>query len=113
MKKQKLILTALLTASVCLGSFGYAQEAAGRANNLLATEELYTPVSCTKINDVYLNQDNDGDTLADFALYLNDNFQLTCGSTYSSLEYAAGQIFSSTKVKFYSPLGNMLYALNS
>lgn len=114
MKQKKLLFTLALTLGTLLGSFGYAEW----TGNTVPVQELYEQVSCVSgTNKVYLNQDNDGDSLRDFSRYLNSNFILSCNATYASQVYAAGQILREsagtpyTNVQYYTPLYNMLYTL--
>jgi hypothetical protein len=75
---------------------------------------MSTVNSCSDIGKMYLNQDNDNDSKADYYLYLNNNFILTLNAN----NYTAGQIWrveagvTYTKVKYYTPLSNMLYKVD-
>ncbi len=111
MKKQNLLAALLLIASMPLGSFWYA----AWTDNVLPIEELSDVNQCGNLSKVYLNQDNDADGKSDYYLYLNSNFILN-GSANT---YTAGQILREangvqyTKVKYYAPLPNMLYKMDS
>lgn len=109
MKKTHLIIAALLWASTTLVSF-WCSAATSWVDNIIPVEEMYQQVTCDDTSKVYLNQDNDTDSLWDFWWYLNSNFILDCNATYASHSYAAGQILrTNTKVKYYTPLYNMMY----
>ena len=94
-----------------LGSFSYAEW----TDQVLPVQEMYDVVSCPSTSKVYLNQDNDADSIPDFSLYLNSNFILNGNAN----TYTAGQILREangtqyTKVKYYTPLYNMLYKLST
>ena len=111
MKKQNLLAALLLIASMTLGSFSYA----AWTDQVLPVDEEYDIVSCPNSNKVYLNQDNDADSLRDFPLYLNSNFILNGkANTYTAgqiLREANGTVY--TTVGYYTPLYNMLYKLST
>ncbi|HBB04608.1 TPA: hypothetical protein DCZ39_07095 [Patescibacteria group bacterium] len=112
MKIKKNILTvALLITSTTLGSFSYA----AWLDNILPVEALSSVNACSNISKIYLNQDNDADTLPDLYLYLNSNFILngTANNVTAGqiLREAAGIIY--TKVKYYTPLSNMISKMDS
>ncbi len=110
-KKQKIVTALLLIASMKLGSLWYAEW----IDNILPVEGMDSVVSCPSVAHVYLSQDNDGDTIPDAGLYLNNNFILRNSTLYS---YSAGQIMREyagdiyTKVKYYTPLANMIYKVD-
>jgi hypothetical protein len=108
--KTKILSTCILLASM-LVSFGYASW----SDNLIPVEEMYNQVACTSTSKIYLNQDNDGDGLWDVFFYLNNNFMLE----WTINSYSAWQIMREhegttyTKVKYFTPLQNMLYKISS
>lgn len=109
-KKQLLIIFILLTS--ILVNFGYASW----SDNTLPVEELYDVVSCSNSSKLYLDEDNDSDSLSDMFFYLNSNFTLVGEKEQS---YTAGQIMREmngtiyTKVKYYTPLQNMFYKISN
>lgn len=111
MKTKKQILTALILFASILASFGHASW----SDNLIPVEEAYDVVTCSNVSKIYLNEDNDADTLPDVFFYLNSNFTLT-GTVQ---DHTAGQIIREmngttyTKVKYYTPLQNMFYKISN
>lgn len=113
MKTKLLLASLILITSMSLGSFSSAQIMSGWLANVVDTEEIYDQVVCDTTSKIYLNQDNDADTLKDYGYYLNSNFQLDCTSPYVNYDYAAAQLVKeNTTVKYYTPLFNMLYKIN-
>lgn len=113
MKTKLLLASLILITSMSLGSFSSAQIMSGWLANVVDTEEIYDQVVCDTTSKIYLNQDNDADTLKDYGYYLNSNFQLDCTSPYVNYDYAAAQLIKeNTTVKYYTPLFNMLYKIN-
>ena len=106
--KTQLLVTIVLFASM-LVSFSYGE----RTENFIPIEASNTSFSCSSVAKIYLDEDNDADTLPDVYYYLNSNFTLN-GSTNS---YSAGQILRETngttysKVQYYTPLANMIYKM--
>lgn len=113
MKTKTLVGIATARVISTLAIFWYA--AAERSDYVLPTEQIYTLPSCTTSGNIYLNEDNDGDTLPDYYLYLNNNFIYPYNpiDNYSAVQILrenAGTYYS--RVKYYRPMANMLYKVN-
>ncbi len=115
MKTKTGIGIAIASILSTLSIFSYT-EAAERSDLVLPVEQIYSvPTSCESPTNIYLNEDNDGDTLPDYYLFLNSNFIYP----YSPVnQYSAVQILREyggteySKVKYYRPMANMLYKVN-
>lgn len=114
-KTQLLILTLLIVISACV-NFSYAIMDTWRVYYTLPIEGLYDVPSCANTSKLYLNQDNDNDTLQDYYVYLNSNFVYPYAPTHN---YNAIQILRTapsgnqySRVKYYRPMSNMLYKVN-
>lgn len=112
-KNQKPIVISLLLIASFVWCFGYAQLNTNWWDNRTFPVNEVTPQYCENEKNIYLDEDNDEDGLADKWFFMNNNLYISTKPEAYSAASIWRNTTSGTRVLFFRPYSNMIYKLNS